>query len=79
MQTKLLTLGILCMLGLRIQSQTTFDYLSRPGLTIASVHINWFDGSFNNSYKFTGDTLLCGEKLLIFEHSSNTPIKPFAS
>ena len=69
MQTKLLTLGILCMLGLRIQSQTTFDYLSRPGLTIASVHINWFDGSFNNSYKFTGDTLLCGEKLLIFEHS----------
>ena len=64
---KLFTLCLLFLLSLQIQSQTTYDYLTRPGLTIASEHHNWVDGSYNNTYQFVGDTLLCGENLLIYQ------------
>lgn len=68
MQTKLFTLYLLLMLGLQLPSQTTYDYLSRPGLTLAAEHYNWVDGTQNNTYRFVGDTLLCGENLLIYQH-----------
>ncbi len=72
MKTKLFSLCILLALSLPIQSQTTYDYLSRPGLTIASEHHNFFKGTRNNTYQFIGDTLLCGENLLIYQ-----PLFPF--
>ncbi len=75
MQTKLFTLCLLFMLSLQIQSQTTYDYLSRPGLTIASEHYNWVDGTFNNTYQFVGDTLLCGENLLIYQRAPPSSFK----
>lgn len=67
MKTKLFSLCILLTLSLPIQSQTTYDYLSRPGLIMASLHSNWVDGTRNNTYKFAGDTLLCGENLLMYQ------------
>lgn len=67
MKTKLFSLCILLTLSLQIQSQSTYDYLSRPGLSIASEHHNWFDGTSNNTYQFVGDTLLCNENLLIYQ------------
>jgi len=67
MKKNLFTVGLLLMQILQIHSQTTYDYLSRPGLTIASVHYNWVGGTFINTYKFVGDTLLCGENLLIYQ------------
>lgn len=68
MQTKLFALYLLLMLGLQLPSQTTYDYLSRPGLTLAAEHYNWVDGTQNNTYQFVGDTLLCDENLLIYQH-----------
>lgn len=63
------------MLNLQIQSQTTYDFLSRPGLILASEHINFVDGTFNNTYRFVGDTVLCGENLLIYQRASSSLLK----
>lgn len=69
MKTKILPLCLLLMFCFELQSQSTRDYLSRPGLTIGSEHYNWAMGTTNNTYKFVGDTVLCGENLLIYQHT----------
>ncbi len=70
MQSKLLILCLFFMLGFQVQSQTTYDYLSRPGLTFVAEYHEWIGGSVNNTYKYVGDTLLCGENLLVYQSAS---------
>lgn len=55
-----------------LTGQNTQDLFSRPGLSIGAYHWNFFDGSWSTSYRFAGDTVLCGNTLLRFEPLTNT-------
>lgn len=52
-------------------AQATRELFSRPGLALGAYHVNFFDGTWSTSWRYAGDTLLCGESLLVFEHLAN--------
>lgn len=58
-----------CRIG--AMAQTTRELFSRPGLALGAYHVNYFDGTWSTSWRYAGDTLLCGESLLVFEHLAN--------
>jgi photosystem II stability/assembly factor-like uncharacterized protein len=49
-----------------LAAQTAGNVWQRPGLVIGSDHVNIIDGTWNTSYRYAGDTALCGTTLLRF-------------
>ncbi len=66
-----------CSALLQTNAQNTQTLFARPGLSIGAYHYNFFDGTWNTSLRYAGDTLLCGDTLLVFEWLSNTNTKVF--
>jgi photosystem II stability/assembly factor-like uncharacterized protein len=56
-------------------AQNTRDLFSRPGLSIGAFHLNAFDGTWNTSLRYAGDTILCNDTLLVYERLTNTLAK----
>jgi photosystem II stability/assembly factor-like uncharacterized protein len=54
---------------------TTKELFSRPGLNIGSYHDNFFDGKYNSSLRYIGDTAFCGVDLLGFDYIFSSGIK----
>lgn len=66
--------AILC-LSLGIKAQTTRELMSKPDFAVAISHYNFFDGYYNRSLAYTGDTVLCSDTLLVFSWAVNPQIK----
>lgn len=65
---------ILC-LSLGIKAQTTRELMSTPDFAVAISHYNFFDGYYNRSLAYTGDTILCADTLLVFSWAANPQTK----
>ena len=65
------------LLAEHLPAQNTRELFSRPGLAIGAYHFNFFDGSWNTSWRFAGDTIVCNDTLLVYEALTNTLSKSF--
>lgn len=52
----------------RLPAQNPF---AKPGLRLGAYHFNFFDGQWNTSIRYAGDTLLCGKQYQLFENVDN--------
>ena len=55
-------------------AQDLESYFAREGLSINSLHTNFFDGSYSNAYTYYGMDILCGDEVLVF--IENTTAQP---
>ncbi len=55
-------------------TSNTKELFSRPGLSVGSYHFNFFDGTYNSSIRYLGDTVLCGKTLLRYDFSAYSGI-----
>ncbi len=59
------------------EAQTTRELFSRPNLAISAYHFNLYSGGSNTSMRYAGDSITCGDTLLVFEALSNTLSKSY--
>ena len=63
----------LSLLATGIMAQTPSPWAS-PGLRLGAMHYNYYDGTRNTSYRYVGDTVLCGAALLHYENMYGNPV-----
>ena len=66
MNLRFLPFAVLLFAAIPVSAQSPTPF-ARPGLSIGALHFNFFDGWSNTSFRYAGDTVLCGTPVLRFE------------